>query len=306
MARKKNDNNSVKHSFIEKLKQKKRFVIINETTFEEQNHFSITPLNIITLATFIVFLLIIIIYLVIAFTPVKYTIPGYPDVSETKRAKQLEVENAQFLDDEKHKLEVEEMYYNNLIAILNNQAPESPNNNDSIDYDDQNDSLSTELSLDKSKEDSLLRLEIDQREKYQLNYSSVEPKSTTSDALKGVYFFPPLRGTISNTLDIKNGHFGVDIAAEKDEAVKAVLDGEIVFSDWSPEQGHILIIQHKYNILSVYKHNSFLLKKTGDFVKAGDAVAIVGSSGTTSTGIHLHFELWYNGVCLDPLKFISF
>lgn len=305
MARKKIDKKSTKPSFIEKLKQKKRFVIINETTFEEQSHFSITPLNIITLSTFIVFLIVIMIYLVIAFTPVKYTIPGYPDASEVKKAKLLETENAKFLDDEKHKLEVEEMYYNNLISILNNQAPENPSKNDSS-YDDQNDSLPTELSLNKSKEDSLLRLEIDQREKYQLNYSPVEPKGSTNDALNGVYFFPPLRGTISNTLDIKDGHFGVDIAAEKDEAVKAVLDGEIVFSDWSPEQGHILIIQHKYNILSVYKHNSFLLKKTGDFVKAGDAVAIVGSSGATSTGIHLHFELWYNGVCLDPLKFISF
>lgn len=305
MAKKKTDKKSTKPGVLERLKQKKRFVIINETTFEEQNHFSITPLNIITLSTFFIFLLIVIIYLVIAFTPVKYTIPGYPDSSETERAKQLEAQNAQFLDDEKHKLEIEEMYYNNLLAILNNQTPENPSKSDSA-YENQNDSLPLELSLNKSKEDSLLRQEIDQREKYQLNYSSAEVKSTTNEALKGVYFFPPLRGTISNTLDIKSGHFGVDIAAEKDEAVKAVLDGEIIFSDWSPEQGHILIIQHKYNILSVYKHNSFLLKKTGDFVKAGDAIAIVGSSGATSTGIHLHFELWYNGVCLDPLKFISF
>jgi len=306
MSKKKKNNDPSKLSqLIERLKLKKRVVIINESTFEEQSHYTVTPLNILTISLFSFFVLIALVYLLIAYTPIKHTIPGYPDSSEQQNIKQLEINNAKYLDDEEHRLEVEKLYYNNLLSILNDEEPIDPTV--STDTNIQvNDTNTNQLSFDKSIEDSLLREEIDQREKYQLNFNHEDKSSNSDDALKGVYFFTPLRGTITNEVDVNSGHFGVDIAAEKDEAVKAVLDGEIIFSDWSPEQGHIVIIQHKHNIISVYKHNSFLLKKTGDFVKAGDAVAIVGSSGATSTGTHLHFELWYNGVCLDPLIFISF
>ena len=106
--------------------------------------------------------------------------------------------------------------------------------------------------------------------------------------------------------NLKNGHFGIDIIASNNEAVKAVLNGTIVFSDWSPEYGHVIQIQHAQNLVSIYKHNSFLLKKVGDLVKAGDAIAIVGNSGELSTGPHLHFEMWHNGIPLDPEKFVVF
>jgi murein DD-endopeptidase MepM/ murein hydrolase activator NlpD len=119
-------------------------------------------------------------------------------------------------------------------------------------------------------------------------------------------FFPPLKGEVTEKFSLKTGHNGIDVIASKNEAVKAVLEGTVVFSDWSPDNGHVIQIQHKSNLISIYKHNSFLLKKTGALVNVGDPIAIVGNSGSLSTGPHLHFELWYNGVPVDPEKFIIF
>ena len=101
-------------------------------------------------------------------------------------------------------------------------------------------------------------------------------------------------------------HYGIDIVSQKNEAVKAALDGTILFSDWTVETGHIIAIQHQGNFISIYKHNSVLLKKQGNFVKAGEAIAIVGESGELTTGAHLHFELWNNGTPVDPLEYVAF
>ena len=121
-----------------------------------------------------------------------------------------------------------------------------------------------------------------------------------------VLFLSPLKGEITNRFDLKKGHYGIDVIASNNEAVKAILNGTVVYADWTPENGHVIQLQHAQNLVSTYKHNSFLLKKTGDLVKAGDAVAIVGNSGELSTGPHLHFELWHNGIPLDPEKFVVF
>ena len=88
--------------------------------------------------------------------------------------------------------------------------------------------------------------------------------------------------------------------------MKATLDGTVIFTGWTLETGYIISIQHSNNIISVYKHNSTLLKKTGDYVKAGDPIAIVGNTGELTTGPHLHFELWHNGTAANPKEFMSF
>ena len=125
-------------------------------------------------------------------------------------------------------------------------------------------------------------------------------------ALGNILFFIPLKGVITNEFDPITKHFGVDVVAKKDEAVKAVLDGTVILSDWTIETGYVIIIQHQQNIISVYKHNSALMKKSGDIVKAGDPIAIIGETGEIQTGPHLHFELWRNGIPLNPESYIVF
>lgn len=155
-----------------------------------------------------------------------------------------------------------------------------------------------------SEIDSLFRSEFEAGASQMFNFNTV---AQYKDEFGSIVFFPPLSGSIITAqYDVSRKHFGIDLAAGKNEPVKAVADGMVVISSWTDDAGHVLGIQHKNNLLSLYKHNSVLLKKVGNFVKAGDIIAIIGDSGETSTGPHLHFELWYNGNPLNPAEFVAF
>lgn len=119
-------------------------------------------------------------------------------------------------------------------------------------------------------------------------------------------FFVPMTGLVTNHFNSNNKHFGVDVVAKDDAVIRATADGTVVFSDWSVEGGYIIGIQHNKNLVSIYKHNASVMKHVGEKVKAGDAIAILGGGGTTSTGPHMHFELWYKGNALNPEDYISF
>ncbi|MFN5223434.1 MAG: murein hydrolase activator EnvC family protein, partial [Bacteroidota bacterium] len=125
-------------------------------------------------------------------------------------------------------------------------------------------------------------------------------------SLANFLFFAPVKGIVTSEFNPKIKHFGVDIVASANEVIKTTLDGTVIFSDWTSDTGYVIAIQHGNNIFSVYKHNSALLKSIGDFVKAGEVVAIIGDSGETSNGPHLHFELWYNGTAVNPTEYIAF
>ena len=154
----------------------------------------------------------------------------------------------------------------------------------------------------KAKEDSLLRDYVEREDSYSLKATSASSSSSESR----LYYFTPLKGTVTNTFNQAEAHFGVDIVAPKNEAIKAALDGTVIFADWTVETGYVIQLQHKNNITSIYKHNSVLLKEVGQRVKAGEAIAIIGNTGKLSSGPHLHFELWKEGKAIDPMQFINF
>lgn len=130
--------------------------------------------------------------------------------------------------------------------------------------------------------------------------------SNTSNQLDELFFFTPLTGIISSSYNPKIGHYGVDVVSKKNEPIKSVADGTVILASWTQDAGYVITVQHKSNVISVYKHNSSLLKKPGDFVNAGDVIAIIGNTGELTSGPHLHFELWYNGNPVDPEEFVSF
>ncbi len=127
-----------------------------------------------------------------------------------------------------------------------------------------------------------------------------------NERLSDIFFFPPLKGIISEKYDAKTKHYGTDIVAKENEAIKAVADGTVIMASWTDDTGNVIAVQHKGNIISIYKHNSVLLRKVGDFVKAGQAIAIVGNTGKYTSGPHLHFELWHEGNPINAEKVISF
>ncbi len=149
--------------------------------------------------------------------------------------------------------------------------------------------------------DSLFKLQFESgKEKVSLVRSSLR------DELPQMFFFPPVTGIITRRYDSKEEHWGVDLVAKENEPVKSVADGTVIVSSWTEDSGNVIIVQHRNNLLSVYKHNSELLKKVGNFVSDGEIIALIGNTGELTTGPHLHFELWYNGNPVNPEEFISF
>lgn len=144
------------------------------------------------------------------------------------------------------------------------------------------------------------------RKEFELAESTLNLTSRTVSELQEMFLFSPISGLISQKYDIKDDHFGVDIVSKKNEPVMSVASGTVILSSWTQDTGYVIAIQHSSNLISVYKHNAELLKKTGSFVTGGDVIAIIGNTGELTDGPHLHFELWYKGNAVNPEDFILF
>lgn len=169
----------------------------------------------------------------------------------------------------------------------------------------QNSGLYDSIPLEGASEaEKNLREQVNKNENFTLDISPDKPK--TSNNVSGFYFFTPLKGFVTARFEPKKEHYGVDIVAPENSPIKSTLDGVVVMSTYTAETGYVIAIQHNNNLISLYKHCSVLLKKQGDYVNAGDVIAIVGNSGEQTTGPHLHFELWYNGNAIDPEDYLVF
>ena len=280
---------------ISKIKHKSRLVLMNDDTFEEQFSLILSPLNVFAWGGLFLILFTTFIILTVSFTPLREFIPGYADV-QTKR---IATSTAYRVDSLEQALNNNIKYLNNLKVILSGDVV----TRDSINSDAAPNSTD-QLNTPASSEDSVLRSEVEQEERFNLSFSS---GSGEDDGLRNILFFTPLEGLLSSMFDPAIRHYGVDIvSAESDTPIKAVLGGTVTLATWTSDEGHVIYVQHKYNLISVYKHNSMLLKKVGEKVKAGEAIAIVGNSGELSTGPHLHLELWHNGNAIDPSDHIIF
>ncbi len=291
-----------KEKWYRKLRHKYRLVIFHDETFEEKVSFRLSRLNVfITLVSLAVVLIFVTSY-IIAFTSLREYIPGYTDIGLNQRIYEIETR----ADSLERVFQQKDRYIANIKRIVDGYDADQ----DSIDaYNIQADmgiSAIDTIDFSRSEEDSLLRVEFESAERFNLyDQSAIVPESRRR-TMKVANFFIPLKGTITNSFDPVNKHFGVDIVAKTNDAVKATLEGTVVFASWTPDKGYIIGVQHAGNFFSVYKHNAVLLKKEGDFVKAGEAIAIVGDSGELSTGPHLHFELWFNGIPINPGDYLLF
>lgn len=286
--------------FRERLKDHYRLVIMNNETFEEVGSYKINLLNVYILISTIIVTVAFLVVLVIIFTPVKRYIPGYGDVKEKAELSRL---NRQ-VTEMRAKLDAQQAYTDNFRKILVGEIDASEIEEDA-ELVNLPDSL---LNVERIEEDERLRKEIEDNERdlrIQQRTSS-DRAINSSRSLSHIYFIPPVSGIISEGFAADKNHIGVDILSPLNTPVKAVLEGYVFLSDWTLETGHTLGVQHSNNLVSFYKHNSANLKKVGDYVKSGEAVAIVGNTGKLTNGPHLHFELWYQGRAVDPEEFIRF
>ncbi|MGE5425376.1 MAG: M23 family metallopeptidase [Syntrophothermus sp.] len=282
-----------------KIRNKYRLVIMNDDTLEEKLTFRLSRLNVfVALGTLAIVLIFLTSYL-IAFTPLREYIPGYPNVAMQKKLYELQIKTDSIEKD----LDKKELYLANLKAVING---ENLNEGDKEGSDSMR--RYNNIQIKKSPEDSMLRLEVENQSKYRIYSPDQGEKAELfkKATLGKILFFVPLKGVITSPFDAVKGHMGVDIVAKDNEAIKSVLDGTVILSNWTLETGYTIAVQHQQNIVSIYKHNSALLKKTGDVVKAGDPIAIIGQTGELSTGPHLHFELWNDGYPVNPKDYINF
>ncbi len=280
-----------KGRFTQKLTDKYRLVVLNDATFEERFSLKLSRLNVFVLGGVFSILLIVITSVIIAFTAIKEYIPGYASSKLKADAIKLTFD----ADSLKQKLAILENYTKALKPILTGTI--SSEEIDSLQVKARQITID-ESELDASKEDSLFREKIDRETRFAI-------LNTDKSNVK-IVFFAPLKGTISQDFEATSKHFAIDIVAETGSPVKAVADGTVIFSGWSAETGYVLLLKHDNDYISVYKHNGNLLKQQGDFVKSGEVIASVGSTGELSTGPHLHFELWKGGYAMNPTNFIDF
>lgn len=245
-----------------------RLVLMNNETFEEINSYQLTLKNIYILISSIIVTIAVIVYLLIAFTPLKEYLPGY-----VGKKSELEVQKlAQQVFELEKQLISQRAYMENFGKILTGEV-------------------------------NILDSLVQSQETRNISFT---PSTAEKPTIKELFFISPINGEISYTFLPDEKHYGVDVLAPANTPIKSVLDGVVFFSDWTLETGNTIGIQHGNNIVSFYKHNSVLLKKSGNHVKAGEAIAIIGNTGKLSNGPHLHFELWFSGQPVDPNEYLSF
>ncbi len=280
-----------KRNFFEKLKDQYRLIIYNDSTFQSVWSMKLSRLKVFTVTSLTSAVIVILVILLIATTGLREYIPGYPKAEY----RQMLVENALRADSLEMELKKRDDFFKGIKAIISGETPE-----DNLVIDSTigvSEIKFTEYNHDSVFQDKLLA--------EQLNLS-IQNNDQRNTGMSQMHFFVPVKGIVTNHFDKTSDHFGIDLVSDPNARISSVLDGTVVFSGWTLETGYVIYIQHESNLISVYKHNAELLKKAGDKVQAGEAIAIIGNSGELSTGPHLHFELWYNGNAIDPEQYIDF
>lgn len=288
---------SFKTNTNKSLKSKFRFVILNDETFEEKFSLILSRTNVWVFASTVAVTLIFFTAAAIIYTPVKYFIPGFGDYRYKSQILRMQAE----VDSLQTSMEARAEWLQNITDIASGKL------------DSTRPVLTKDGSIDKSKIDinkvSELELELRKEVEEEENFSlSAKGKGSeiAIDEVRQMHLLSPVTGYVTDSFSPLKEHFGIDIAAQTDAPVKATLDGKVISTGWTLETGFVIAIQHANNLVSFYKHNGRLLKKTGASVKAGDVIAVVGNTGELSTGPHLHFELWRDGKSLNPQDYILF
>ena len=262
-----------------------------ENTLEEIVGLRVSKLNGLSVLLSVLAVLFLIAACIIAFTPLRNYLPGYMN-SEVRS--QI-VDNALRVDSLQELLNRQNLYIMNIQDIFSGKVPI-----DSVQTLDSLTAAREDTLMERTRREEEFRRQYEENEKYNLTTIVSQPD------VNGLILYRPTRGMVSDHFNTDKKHFGTDIAANPNESVLATMDGTVFLSTYTAETGYVIGVQHSQDFVSIYKHCGSLLKKEGDRVKGGEAIALVGNSGTLSTGPHLHFELWYKGHPVNPEKYIVF
>jgi len=284
------DQKQKKISGFKKLFNQFRIVVINEETFEDKFYFRLSIITIILASFLFITFIATSTYFIIAYSPIKEFIPGYP----SSKMRIEVISNAIKVDTITSNIEKQQRYLQAIKSALSGEIKA-----EEISVLAKENTQKTFINPPKtSEEDSILRAIVAEEDKYNI--------ISDNDDTPLFVLFTPAKGIVSEKFSLEKKHFAVDIALKENAPIKSVAEGTVIFSEWTAETGYVIILEHSYGLLSVYKHNRSLNKQQGDTVEAGEVIALAGNTGEFSTGFHLHFELWTEGYPLDPEKFIDF
>ncbi len=285
-------NKKENKGFFKKLFNDYKVVVSSEDTFEEKFAFKASKINVFVLMLVYSVILISFTISIVFFTQLRELVPGYSSSDLLNRAIYL----TQKTDSLERQIELNNKFYKSIEDVLSGKTDEFiERDNIPIDSGLNEKNL---FSISPNSEDSILRNYVDSQDKFNLTKNEL--------IIENKMFFSPIKGDITQAFNFEENHFAIDVAADIGTPVKSILDGKILFSEWSVDTGHVIIVDHGDNIVSVYKHNSKSLKEQNDFVQAGEVIAYSGNQGSLSSGPHLHFELWKNGTPIDPEPLLNF
>ena len=285
-------NKKQNKTFLKRIFNDYNVVVSSEDTFEEKLSFKANKINAFLIMLLYSIILIAFTISIVFFTQIREMVPGYSSSDLLNRAIYLTKKT----DSLEQQIALNNKFYKSIEDVLSGNVDEFISRDElSIDSNLINPDIFT---ITTNLQDSILRKYVENEDKFNLTNNEL--------VIENKMFFSPIKGEITQSFNFNENHFAIDIAADIGTPVKSVLDGKIIFSEWSLETGYVVVIDHGENIISVYKHNSKTLKEQNDFVQAGEVIAYSGNQGNLSSGPHLHFELWKNGTPIDPEPLLNF
>ena len=285
-------NEKQNKTFLKRIFNDYKVVVSSEDTFEEKLSFKANKINAFIIMLLYSIILIAFTISIVFFTQLREMVPGYSSSDLLNRAIYLTKKT----DSLEQQIALNNKFYKSIEDVLSGNVDEFISRDElSIDSNLINPDIFT---ISPNLQDSILRQYVENEDKFNLTNNEL--------VIENKMFFSPIKGVITQSFNFNENHFAIDIAADIGTPVKSVLDGKIIFSEWSLETGYVVVIDHGENIISVYKHNSKTLKEQNDFVQAGEVIAYSGNQGNLSSGPHLHFELWKNGTPIDPEPLLNF
>ena len=286
---------SQKRTFSSWLTNRYLLIVRNEEDFSEKRTIIFNYGRLILLLAFIFILSMTLSVLSVNTVLKQWFDPRYAEMEANRQVLNLTL----MLDSLQKEVQVKNNYIQNVKYILEGQNLDSLSSSKKV--------LSTSTLGDINLSPALSPLDSQFRAEYEssdlglvsLNFNRSE------DELREIVFFTPLEGIITNNFDPKEDHFGIDIVSQENEPIKALADGIVIMASWTLDGGYVLVIQHSGNLISIYKHNSELLKSVGNFVESGEIVSIIGNTGELTSGPHLHFELWFKEQAVNPEDYVN-
>lgn len=274
-----------------KLKKQFRFSIFDHKNLNEVYRVTLSRIQGMSIVGSVWGSGVIFAVLLLLFTPLKHCVPGYPNGKIQKEI----VDAALKFDSLEYQIMLRDSFLNAIQRTILGEI------NDSTDGSSNPKIVSDNIEFANMRSEDVLNDLIEQN-----NSQSGFSEFTNNERLSLMNFFPPMKGIVTNKFNSTDLHYAIDIVGKKHAAVCSVLDGTVIFAEWSISTGYVVIIQHTRNLISVYKHNSEVRVQAGESVKSGELIAIMGDEGELSVGPHLHFELWQNGKAINPEEYIFF